>query len=301
MKIADINLNIINRLRDYSKFSAVFVLLKSGIDAQVIYTDEEPDIILSESPQGIWLDIDENGSNDIGLQNYSFTVYSFSLQETYTFQFLLAFRYDPMNAIAGSINSDETCFPYALTEGEVINAELNWQTDLTQFLAFKGFHSGILIDSGYSENWYNSIISETIDHYLGIRFIDESGNNHYGWIRCDVLDKGRTLIIKDYAYETEPDHPIVAGDSIHYLDVASPHNLNAEIYSYENIITINLHEFLENTEVHIYDLDGKEIYSGELVNQYSQIHLTVDQGVYFIQLVSGDKKFTKKIELINLH
>ncbi|MBK9454600.1 MAG: LysM peptidoglycan-binding domain-containing protein [Bacteroidetes bacterium] len=41
----------------------------------------------------------------------------------------------------------------------------------------------------------------------------------YGWIRCSVIDSGRTLIIHDYAYELQPNYPIIAGDTVSYVDI----------------------------------------------------------------------------------
>ncbi|MBK7035135.1 MAG: hypothetical protein IPH42_02020 [Bacteroidetes bacterium] len=83
---------------------------------------------------------------------------------------------------------------------------------------------------------------------------------HYGWIRLDVKDSGRELVIKDFAYETECDHPIVAGDTISYVDVEDENKLDAVVYSFENTIYINVSE-LQKLEIDIYDLTGRLIYS----------------------------------------
>lgn len=290
------NSKILNRLREYSKFSAIFALLKSDIEAQVIYTDVDPDIILSETPQGIWLDIDENGSDDIGLQNYSFTTYSFSLQETHTFQFLLVIRYDEQNAIAGITNLDSNCFPYALPDEELINSTLSWQNCQTQFLAFKRLHSGVFTHTGSYENWYNSTISETIDHYLGVRFIDEFGGNHYGWIRCDVLDEGRTLVLKDYAYETQEEYPLVAGDTSHYVNNENFYaSLEAVVYSFNKQLYINI---IKPSEVRlfIWDITGNEILERSITSQYEVIPLnSYSTGTYLIELRSGEQVYRTKI------
>ena len=64
---------LFKKVLEYSKFSAIFILLKSNSYSQVIYTDIDPDMVLDSSPEGVWFDIDANGSYDIGLQNYSFT------------------------------------------------------------------------------------------------------------------------------------------------------------------------------------------------------------------------------------
>ncbi len=48
--------------------------------------------------------------------------------------------------------------------------------------------------------------------FLGVKFLDKSGNLHYGWIRV-THDGVRDGIISGYAYETTPNKPILAGES----------------------------------------------------------------------------------------
>jgi hypothetical protein len=47
--------------------------------------------------------------------------------------------------------------------------------------------------------------------FLGVKFLDKSGNLHYGWIR--VTHDGIRGTINGYAYETTPNVPIIAGES----------------------------------------------------------------------------------------
>lgn len=284
----------ISRIIEYSKFSAIFILFKPDANAQVIYTDIDPDFIFDESPEGSWLDIDNNGSLDFGLQNYSFTVYSFSLQETYTFKFLQVFRYNSMNGLAG----DESNYPFALYGGEIINYELNWQNSLIQLLATNRYHSGIPFDNCSNCNWYNESIIETIDHYLGIRFIDFDSNLHYGWIRCDVIDSGGTLIVKDYAYEVEPDYPIVAGATWHYTDIHDAFSSGSySIYSWGKNVYIHSTEQTFN-EFKIENLTGELILTGIINNQYQIVELNhLPAGVYIVTIHNNFKQYTEKIIL----
>jgi hypothetical protein len=59
--------------------------------------------------------------------------------------------------------------------------------------------------------WFN-----VRDGYIGLSFkID--GQIHYGWARFNVLTKSQGFrilaILTGYAYETQPDTPIIAGDT----------------------------------------------------------------------------------------
>jgi hypothetical protein len=68
------------------------------------------------------------------------------------------------------------------------------------------------IDPGgtyYSGSW-----GDAMNRYLGIRF-QIGGEIHYGWARLDVGLRYRRIKVKltGYAYETQPDTPIRAGDT----------------------------------------------------------------------------------------
>ncbi len=296
-----------NKLLQYSAMAVSFIFLKEG-NAQVIYTDIVPDLVFDEPLEGGGLDIDNNGIVDFAFQNNSFLFYSETFSSYFTRQDLLAGPYTPLNAIAG-INEYTSSpygggfslyYPYALPNAEVINDLREWQTAGQQILGIRTFVNYDDPNTWQCAGcyWYGYFIPETVDHFLGIRFVDDLSQNHYGWIRCDVLDEGRTLVIKDYAYESEADYPIVAGDTTHFVAISEIDNsLNANVYSFNKSIFINLNEFMNGIEMHIYDLNGKIIYSDKLLNSSTQIELKEERGVYFVELVSGKKKFRKKVYL----
>ena len=164
---------------------------------------------------------------------------------------------------------------------------------MLQRLAFRTYFVDVSLtdEGGY---WY----PEMLDHYLGVRFFDGENCLHYGWIRCDVMDEGRTLIVKDYAYETKCDIGILAGDTIGdttTVGIAVLNTLNAIVYSFENTIYINLNELISGLEIHVYDITGKKVYSDGITNLLTQIELTETKGTYIVTLISPEGAFTKKI------
>ena len=141
-------------------------------------------------------------------------------------------------------------------------------------------------------NWY----PEKLNHYLGVRFKDSDENTHYGWMRCDVKVEGRTLVIKDYAYESEPDYPIVAGDTAHYISINSLENtIEATVYSFGRDIYI-LTETIQNTEVIICNLNGQEVVRNFLQSENELINMSnYPAGTYLVTLLNGGKRYDKKI------
>lgn len=88
-----------------------------------------------------------------------------------------------------------------------------------QFVNARG--ADVLMASGFnSDNSFFNIYGEfsnTRNRFLGVKF-EINGEVHYGWIRFAVVTVGirgsvpfLTAVVNGYAYETVPNHPIVAG------------------------------------------------------------------------------------------
>ena len=282
------------KLIQYSTFAIVFIRGQNGF-SQGVYTDLDPDVVLDSHFEAELIDMDSNGFVDFLLINWSY--------ETFTYYGDLDFQQriwigpnTSNNSVAAatvSFGSGVIAYAYALSQSNLIDNSLPFKNVMLQRLAFRTYFVDVSLtdEGGY---WY----PEMLDHYLGVRFFDGENCLHYGWIRCDVMDEGRTLIVKDYAYETKCDIGILAGDTIGdttTVGIAVLNTLNAIVYSFENTIYINLNELISGLEIHVYDLTGKEVYSDKLVNQYTEIALIVPRGTYFVELISEEKKYTKKV------
>jgi len=285
----------------YSKFAVAYLLIHSEAYGQAVYTDLEPDIVLSDGDDYFALDIDDSGGYDFVFFNWTDTTYS----ETLGYKYLERLWVGPyaLNyaAVAGISNYISTAgyryYPYALATGAIVNNDLSFQNWFYQRMAFRSnFYIGTIPVQNDGGFWY----PEVLDHYLGVRFVDSEDCLHYGWIRCDVKDEGRTLIIKDYAYELKCDTPFAVGDTVGdttTVSITEINTLDAIVYSFDNSIYVNLNELANDVEIYVYDLMGKEVYSGVLINQSAQVKLNEAKGIYFVEIVSDNRQFTKKIYL----
>lgn len=300
MKKSKLSRNATEYLRQYSKLSAMFILLKSSdVASEVIYTDIIPDIILANNGDEYYLDINIDTINDFYFLNVfneyggywtSGSIYYIPFN---TRQEIDAFALNS-NSLAGikvtydtySSGTFHWFFAYALNHSDLIHSALDFRGLM---LAVKTLGPYANDGAGY---WY----PEVLDHFLGIRFKDSDENSHYGWIRCDVKDEGRTLVIKDYAYETEPDYPIIAGDTARYVGINSLEiSIEATVYSFSKDINI-LTETIQNTELIIYDLNGKQIISKFLQSKSESISMkNYPSGVYLVTLLNDGKRFDKKV------
>jgi hypothetical protein len=284
----------------YSIASGCFLYVNQDVLGQVGYTDIDPDIVLDEGGESAEIDMNDDGVSDFFFHNNSFQYYDTSWLSFRTMKNILAGPVEVGNALAGISNYFNTgyngftwYYPFALEQNVTINEELTWQGTETQIMGLRVFsEDGDLVGLGFYCYWSET---ETIDKYLGVKFKDLDDQIHYGWIRCDVLDEGRTLIIKDYAYEVEPEYPILAGDTIHYVDIEQPeNNLIFSIYGFGNNIYVHCSD-PQNAEIRIYDISGKLIYSDNLIYQFTEIKLREANGIYLVELLTDNKSYTKKV------
>ena len=282
--------------------SAAALLQGAAAFSQAIYTDVDPDIILDEPGESWGFDLDADGLNDFNFFNKSFTTTVFYMDQA-NVKALFAGAFDTMqNGINGSAFTLSGGYyyvrPYAIQQSELIGDSDNFYNDNYQSLVniidnlsspFEPFHEG---------NWYYFYGEEVLNKYLGFRFTDEEAVQRYGWIRCSVIDSGRTLIIHDYAYESKPDTPILTGDTIGdttTVAIENIHTLNAAIYSFGRKIFISVSDF-EDAIVTISNLQGMTLIKKEIQQDRNVIDMdNYSSGIYLVTIKSADKIYSKKV------
>ena len=290
-----------SKLLQYSVISACFLAVQKDSEAQAVYTDVDPDIILDSDNESAGIDMNNDEVFDFAFINRTGWFYTSSLFYISYFEVINAGPQSPNNEMAGQIHvispsygGSSIYLPYALAYGSLINSDLEFYNEGYQVMAYRYIQT----DGDYfpyGGYWY----PEVFDRYLGVYFKDTADCYHYGWIRCDVKDNGRTLVIKDYAYEIKCDTGIKAGDVIGdtSVTVEEINTIDAVVYSFDNTIYINLNELYDDVKVSVVDITGKEIYSNSIIKQFTEIPLTQSTGIYFVKIISGNNQFTKKVHL----
>lgn len=293
------------KLLEYASMAAC-VLSAKTLSAQAIYTDLDPDVVVEMDPEILNIDMNGDGVYDFAFLNEIYTTETSVWSFYYSYiERIWAGPKNPNNAIAGSLNQftlsygglSTYYYPFALPEFAPINSALDFQNDGYQMMAFRTFKQfGTNWNNG--GNWY----PEITDHYLGVRFLDTLGCNHYGWIRCDVLEEGRVLVVKDYAYETKCDTGILAGDTIGDTTdiVGVEDNLleTAKIWSSENTVHIQLTANALPVLCEIFNLEGQCIYRELINSNLTEINLSnTSKSLYIVSLkrASGQKTERKII------
>lgn len=286
-------------IAEYSLIAAGFFTV-NNIYAQVIYTDIDPDFILDTDLESEGVDLDNDGEYDFAfLQVSYYWTTSVFLDLVFYQRIWCGPQSTPANAVAGVdvfSGSYNRYYPYALSLGDTIDENLKFYNWGYQRMAFRTVNSlGGQNEGGY---WYPKMQN----HFLGVRFIDDAGADHYGWIRCSVLDTARVLVIKDYAYELQPDTPIIAGDTIG--DTTTPVQTiehiteGISVYAFHNTIYIhNSETFGEKLSISIYDLAGKLITNQHTTLQYTEIVVQASEGMYIVEVSSEKNMYRLKVFL----
>jgi len=281
--------------------AAVALLGVTTASSQVIYTDIDPDVVLDEPNEMFGIDLDADGLNDFNFFNESFTTTVF-YGDLANVKALFVGAFDTMqNGIIGqtvylSGAGGYTYFqPSVLEQGFVINDINVFFNDNYQTLAKTSYESGYFPSTDHSGNWNPYFWGEQIEKFLGFRFTDGDDIQRYGWIRCSVIDSGRTLIIHDYAYELQPDQPIIAGDTISYVDIPIQNEINIKIYSFCKSLFIELPN--SNTaQLMIADISGMEVVVGNLFNQFKIIDMSqFPSGIYLVTIIQDGKQLNTKV------
>ncbi|MBA2422735.1 MAG: T9SS type A sorting domain-containing protein, partial [Chitinophagales bacterium] len=134
------------------------------------------------------------------------------------------------------------------------------------------------------------------DKYLGLR-LDMSGDNHYGWARLDVSDDGKTLTVKDYAYEATAETEIAAG-ATGTIGINSPAENAINVFTMEHQIYVQLNKGF-NGLITVSNLVGQQIKAAEITGSMTTMNLN-DQpaGVYLVTVDQDGALFTKKVTLL---
>ena len=277
---------------------AIGMMFSASANAQIVYTDVIPDSTMYSHGNGRFavtknynLDLNNDANNDFILTAYSYSSLSSSTSRVSA---------SPLNGNAVKdtlVNSDNVSIP--LQFNAVIDSNLlshqSWQTTGLNIMKKEVF-----LNPG--QGLWNNLS----DYYLGLRLL-QSGQAYYGWVRLrvDVTTSYASVIIRDYAYNSIPNQPILAGQTIATGITESSFASSIHLFPNPatNELTISLDASggkLKIESVEIYDVTGREVFSANHQTPNSNPKISIDvskfpAGVYAVQIKTPDFIGTKKL------
>lgn len=185
-------------LKAYSALAGSIMIGTTLAQAQVIYTDVNPDIYVSG--EDYFIDIYELDLNNDGVVDYVLRSKNVIHDLYCSEENSIYVEPNYGNSIAGSPNVK------VINSGETIDNALAWKqggsvlaSHFDQVVCWGG--------SGSTWTWSSGLWLNVNEKYMGFRF-DINGNQHYGWARLSTSYSG--IVIHEYAYQSTPGAPLIA-------------------------------------------------------------------------------------------
>lgn len=291
-----------NNLKAYSATASSIVIGSFASAQNVQYTDVNPDVILTKDSLPYIVDFNNDTGPDMTFQVAFFNGSGSSTYNGIPFTFVYngsqaGVQPGPLGGVQGQvIGSSSTFGVTALNSGDAISASNNFGSQ-SAALGVKGIVTVPAFSFNYNINQGEFLgVSEK---FLGMKF-SAGGNIHYGWVRLslDTLDpSGLKLTIHDYAYNSNPDQSINAGDM---PGVGSISGVALEkkvtFKQFLDRIVVNVTPDLIGSELVLSDMSGKEIYSVEVEDVEVKAEYTnLNTGIYFATLRTSQGDISKKV------
>jgi len=306
--------NLTMQLAEYSVLAGSFLVANNTVNGQVIYTDIEPDIVLDGANPALYIDMDNDETDDVFLTRIESIYYndSWGNIESYSIH-LIMFGADPIgldkSVAAMYVHSCEACgvynFAYAFNDTmEIDNSmpevfpidEIDWHgwgqmASKFRFISYYGEIGVWHLQPGF---WRDPDVMDSV-RYLGIRFDDTEGCRHYGWIRCVVADSVSRMIVQGYAYEATCDKPIMAGDTVGFTAIEDDQELAAQIWVNNNFLHVYLAVPSGVAEMAVYNSMGQMVAQDKIQGQSHSGPLEMPDGVYIVAVTANDRRSEMKV------
>jgi hypothetical protein len=270
------NKELQNKLKKYSAAAVAIAATGTAADAQIVYTQVNKTI---NAPTASGFAVDSIDINAAGGHDLAMVLYNIP---SYNLNIVIGGPLGSQgHALAGSAPSSYN-YPFKLNSGQQINTQA--------FLPADSFGTFTWVDNGtnpYSSFWNGGVT----DGYLGLK-LQVGGGTHYGWVRMDISSNGKTVVIKDMAYNATPNGGISAGQGMS-IDVYE--SLANSVWIAENRLHTDLQVEFANASVSVVDITGKEVAKFEVTEQRSTFNLgDLAKGTYVISLVIDGDTINKK-------
>lgn len=280
------------------KYNLMALATLAGVsaNADIIYTDVNPDVTFTENEDQFEIDFDSDNNVDITIINSS---------TQFGFPGYFSINLNNVQAVPGSGNG---ILSISSSTGSVYQDGFLPLKANGLISAGQSFDSSDGILYGYASGSYGGPFAANIgnfndtiyDRFIGVEF--KSGTStFYGWARVSAqAEKGsQSFTVYDYAYENSGEG-ILAGAGI-----VSPGSLSIDNEEFDNLKITNSNGLLRiisndliNGTIIISDLSGKVV-SSTNVNA-SEINLSTndfDSGMYLVSIKTKEYQKAKKIIL----
>ena len=291
-----------SQLMQYSLMASAMGIAPK-INAQVIYTDIEPDILLyqyvNEAEGWGYVDLNDDDIADVGVYlevgyNCGYCDYWIDFRVTAALPTELAVAYNGPCTVYSTF-SDDTCYAagkyltnFLLEGAEVKPDDLFLNDALERYDVFCGSNGEECI-----QGFFRGDTGPIDDQFIAVRMIEEDTN--YCWIR--LRWEGEALYLKDYACNLNPGEGLI-------IDIPEPIVLSldnepwqASIIATNNVIQIQSSMIPVNGIIQLVDMNGRIVYTSTWDQKNAVIEPEVSPGLYIINLLDATNQYSQQIAI----
>ena len=277
-----------NKLKAYSALAAGVIALAGNADAQILYTDINPDTIIGQNSSYL-LDLNKDGTPDFRFsQTYKVNVNSGSTIPYNTVEIT------PLNSGNRALNtSSEDPYPVALPLNASIGPDAAFWDNYSNRARILNASYDVKGTFNYLGKWLG-----VIDKYIGM-YIQLDGKKYYAWARLDIAKNPESFTIKDFALNTVADEKILAGDKGLVGIMNQELNINTLIYTNNKDLYINFKNSEKiNGKIDLYNTSGQLMNSLTISeNENHFIMENVSSGIYILKIQTNKGILSKKIRI----
>ena len=201
------------RLMNYSALAGTLAVAAGSADAQVVYTDVNPDQTFNTVGAVYNLDLNNDLTPDFPLTVQSATGTYLGGLVNYAIlgAGLITASSNEIVGYAGAYANYASALNFGDTVSDIqnfISAPL--ATSSSQGGALLG--ANVVITGIYSTTLGQGQFIGQSDKFIGLKLIS-GGSTYHGWARVDVSLDGSSFTVKDYAYESVANAQIICGDT----------------------------------------------------------------------------------------
>lgn len=278
-----------------AQFTAVAgaVIAGSNVNAQIVYQDINPDVVVNIANPNYALDFNNDAIPDVG-----FGVAQISGSTSYSgFQFTYQGTYAGVSASGGGVQVTPTGSATSTMSSNI--APLNNGALISGAAMFSsgGILAGdITITIPLLGQTYPYQLGEWLgvtDKFLGVKFT-AGVNTHFGWVRLDVSAGADAITIKDYAFNATPNGSINAGQMVGLDGLSMDEKVT--VRSAFDEAMVNVTPDLIGSTIEMFSMTGQKVHSMPIEDVNTVIKFDgIETGIYTISVQSSEDAVNKKV------
>jgi hypothetical protein len=283
------------RLKQYTAVAGVLVA-QSNLNAQVVATDLNPDVVVDSLSAPYALDFNNDANPELAffVQHVSGASSTQGVQFTYEGAIAGA-QLSPGLSLVGATGTGSSSSSFqisALNNGDPISTAANFGTSSygalgVDLLVDAGILGQIPIQQGNFLNQSNK--------FLGAK-LTAGANTYYGWVELSVNSNASQITIHGYGYQSTANTGILAGEGANSgLELISLAD-KVTIVGTPDHVAINVTPDLIGAKVSFVSMSGQEVNAAILTDVNNTISFdNLSTGIYQVVVSNGTEKTTQRV------